>query len=302
MILRSRFLSVVCCLALISPACAAFGIKDEGKFFSADAVSKAEQRIKEIKEQTSKDLLIETFPEIPADRKKDYKPERKNEFFARWARENARQRKVAGVYILICRDPSHLQVDRVAAGWAFPAADHAKLRDLLVAHFKEKKFDEGLADAVGFVAGRFKDHSDIRDEGEFFSAEAKRKALESIAELRQRYGKDLVVETFKEIPAERKKDYKAEDRNRFFAAWANERAKTLGIDGVYILACRTPSHLQVTVGNEIRKKAFTTEDRNRLSELLLKAFRERKFDEGLLEAVKRVDERLRANLAEKESE
>src|SRR5262249_22553435 len=271
MILRGRFLSVIaCCLVVVSPVGAVFEIKDEGKFFSADAVSKADQRIKEIKEQTGKDLLIETFAEIPADRKKDYKPERKNEFVARWARENARQRKVAGVYVLICREPSHLQVDRVAAGRAFPAADHTKLRDLLVAHFKEKKFDEGLADAVGFVAGKFKDHSDIRDEGEFFSTEAKRKALESIAELRQRYGKDLVIETFKEIPAERKKDYKAEDRNRFFAAWANERAKTLGIDGVYILVCRAPSHLQVTVGNETRKKAFTTEDRNRLSELLLK--------------------------------
>ena len=105
MIPRTRLPSLVtlaaCCLAVAGPAPAAFEVKDEGKFFSADAVSKADQRIKELKEQTGNDLLIETFAEIPADRKKDYKPERKNEFFARWARENARQRKVAGVYILI---------------------------------------------------------------------------------------------------------------------------------------------------------------------------------------------------------
>jgi len=306
MIPRTRLLSLVavaaCCLAGAGPANAAFEGKDESKFFSADAVSKANQRLKEIKEQTGNDLLIETFAEIPADRKKDYKPERKDEFFARWARENVRQRKVAGVYVLVCRDPAHLQIDRVAAGRAFSAADRGKLRDLLIARFKEKKFDEGLAEAVSFVAGRFKDNSDVRDEGGFFSADTVRKALAGIAEMRQRYGKDLVVETFKEIPAERKKDYKAEDRNRFFEAWAKERAKTLGVNGVYVLVCREPAHLQVMVGDETRKKAFTMEDRNRLAEVLLKSFRVRKYDEGLVEAVKLVETRLKANVGEKGGE
>jgi uncharacterized membrane protein YgcG len=306
MIPRTRWLSLIalaaCCLAVARPAPAAVEVKDEGKFFSTDAVSKANQRIKEIKEQTGNDLLIETFAEIPADRKTDYKPERKDEFFTRWARENARQRKVAGVYVLVCRDPSHLQIDRVAAGRVFSAADRGKLRDLLIAQFKEKKFDEGLAEAVTFVAGRFKDNSPVRDNGEFFSADTVHKALASIAEMRQRYGKDLVIETFKEIPAERKKDYKFEDRNRFFEAWAKERAKALGVDGVYVLACREPAHLHVLVGDEARKKAFTIDDRNRLRDQLLKAFRERKFDEGLQEAVKLVDARLKANLGEKGAE
>ncbi|MBI1917487.1 MAG: TPM domain-containing protein [Planctomycetes bacterium] len=306
MIPRTRILSLVavaaCCLAGAGPANAAFEVKDEGKFFSADAAGKANQRIKEIKEQTGNDLLIETFAEIPADRKKDYKPERKDEFFARWARENARQRKVAGVYVLVCRDPAHLQIDRVTAGRAFPPADRGKLRDLLIARFKEKKFDEGLAEAVSFVAGRFKDNSDVCDDGGFFSADTMRKALAGIAEMRQRYGKDLVVETFKEIPAERKKDYKADDRNRFFEAWAKDRLKALSVDGIYVLVCREPPHLQVIVGDEARKKAFTAEDRKQLAELLLKLFRVRKYDEGLLEAVKLVEARLKANVGEKGSE
>jgi uncharacterized membrane protein YgcG len=289
------------CLAVAGRAGAAFAVKDDGKFFSADAVARANQRIKEIKEQTGKDLLIETISEIPADRKKDYKPERKEEFFARWARENAREKKVAGVYVLICREPGHLQVDRVAAGRPFSLVDRSKLRDLLVRRLKEKKFDEGLAEAVAFVAGRFKDNADVRDEGGFFSADAMRKASEGIAELRRRYGKDLVVETFKEVPDDRKKDYKSADRNRFFEAWAKDRAKALGVDGIYVLVCRDPAHLQVIVGEETRKKAFTAQDRERLVELLLKSFRERKYDEGLLEAVKRVEARLQANVGEKGS-
>jgi uncharacterized membrane protein YgcG len=295
-------LASVGCLTSAGRASAAFEVKDEAKFFSADAVARANQRIKEIKEQTGKDLLIETVAEIPADRKKDYKPERKDEFFARWARENAREKKVAGIYVLICREPGHLQVDRVAAGRAFSLVDRSKLRDLLVGRFKEKKFDEGLGEAVAFVAGRFKEHPDIQDEGGFFSADAVRKAREGIAELRRQFGKDLVIETFKEIPADRKKDYKPADRRRFFDAWAKDRAKTLGVEGVYVLVCREPASLQVEVGQETRKKAFTMEDRNRLAEQLLKSFRERKYDEGLLEAVKLVEARLKANLGEKGGE
>src|SRR5215469_6823444 len=62
-------------------------IKDDGKFFSADAVAKANQKIKKIAQDYNKDLLIETFPEIPADLKKDYKEENKREFFEKWARD-----------------------------------------------------------------------------------------------------------------------------------------------------------------------------------------------------------------------
>src|SRR5579859_944715 len=48
-------------------------IKDDGKFFSAEAVNKANAEIKKIAQDYNKDLLIETFPEVLADRKPDYK-------------------------------------------------------------------------------------------------------------------------------------------------------------------------------------------------------------------------------------
>src|SRR5690349_10173017 len=99
-------------LAALAPAAnVAPVIKDDGKFFSAEAVSKANKKIKEIAQNYNKDLLIETFSEIPADRKESYKPENKREFFEKWAREQAHENAVNGVYVLICKQPPHLQVE-----------------------------------------------------------------------------------------------------------------------------------------------------------------------------------------------
>ena len=73
------------------------------------------------------------------------------------------------------------------------------------------------------------------------------------------------------------------------------------VNGVYVLVCRDPAHLQVEVGNETQKKAFTLKDRDKLAQILLKQFREKKFDEGLAEAVKFFESTLKSNLGEKGS-
>src|SRR5690349_714442 len=41
--------------------------KDEGKFFSADAIKKANEQIHELTRKTGKDLLIETYATVPTD-------------------------------------------------------------------------------------------------------------------------------------------------------------------------------------------------------------------------------------------
>ena len=293
---------VVCCLA--APAVAATPeVKDEAKFFSADAVSKANTAIKEIKEQTARDLLIETFPEIPEGRKKDYSPDKRDEFFSKWATDNARERKVVGIYVLICKDPARVQIEvgKQTAQRSFPPSDRMKLRELLITNLKAKKFDEGLAEAVAFVGKTLKAHVEVKDEGSFFSAEAVKKAIQEIVATDQRYGKDLIVETIKEIPADRKKGYNPAKRQEFFATWARERARAEKVNGVYVLICKDPPHLQVEVGNETKKKAFTIKDRDKMAQMLLRHFREKKFDDGLAEAVKFFETTLESNLGEKGS-
>ena len=72
-------------LAAVAPASAAVPpvIKDEAKFFSDKARTEADAKIKEIYRETGKDLLIETFPSVPADKAKgDLKDrEARNRFF-----------------------------------------------------------------------------------------------------------------------------------------------------------------------------------------------------------------------------
>src|SRR5262245_64272980 len=91
-------------LATSGPARA--DVTDKGDFFSPEAVARANKRIDKVKEETKRDLVIETFKEIPEERKKDFDEKKKAEFFHRWARERAKDLKLTGVYILLCKEPA----------------------------------------------------------------------------------------------------------------------------------------------------------------------------------------------------
>lgn len=140
----------------------------------------------------------------------------------------------------------------------------------------------------------------IKDDAHFFSAAAVDKADQVIRDVKDRDRKDLMIETFKTAPddqADKVKQMDRTERARFFEEWARERARREGINGVYVLICKEPAHLQVEVGNETRKRAFTVEDRDRLSALLLKAFKAKEYDKGLLDGVQYVRDTMRENLA-----
>src|SRR5688572_19219071 len=102
-------------LALARPAGAvAPEIKDEGKFFGAEAVKKANDEIRTIARKHNKDLLIETFmtpPGQPAEKVKAMSPEERNRFFQKLAAERAAAAVVNGVYVFVCREPAHIRVE-----------------------------------------------------------------------------------------------------------------------------------------------------------------------------------------------
>ena len=137
---------------------------------------------------------------------------------------------------------------------------------------------------------------EVRDEAKLFKPETVAKANATLREIKDRYKKDLLIETYPEIPADRKKDYKPEEKGAFFQKWARDRARAVEVNGVYILICKEPKHLQVEVGNETRKKAFTTENRDDLAKLLTDKFRKSDWDGGLTEGVDFVETKLRTNL------
>ena len=132
-------------------------IKDEAKLFSADALEKANQKIKEIYREHNKDLAIETVPGIPKDLQEKYKDLGKQKFFVEWAVKRAKDEGVKGIYVLICKEPAHLQieVDKATRKKAFTLDDRDKLVKKMLAKFGDKKddkrFDAGLLAGVDFV-------------------------------------------------------------------------------------------------------------------------------------------------------
>jgi hypothetical protein len=96
---------------------------------------------------------------VPGDqaaRVKGMAAEERARFFRNWATDRADAAVVHGVYILICKEPAHLEI--VITRRAQPTFDReafAKLRDLLVRNFREKRYDEGLLGAVDFVRDRW---------------------------------------------------------------------------------------------------------------------------------------------------
>lgn len=99
-------------LGMVGPASAVFPppVKDEARFFKPETLEKAAKKIRDIYREFYKDVVVETFPAIPADLEKKYKEEGRSRFFADWAERRLDELGVNGVYILIVRDPRHLRV------------------------------------------------------------------------------------------------------------------------------------------------------------------------------------------------
>lgn len=138
------------------PTYAAAGpIQDHAGIFSAEATKTADGILADIRRRFEMDVVVETFREIPAARKAQFSPERKAEFFKQWALAEATDRRVHGVYILICMQPPQVQLgsDRAADRRAFRAANRAELVKLFVGKFKQKEFDAGLLEGLEFVRG-----------------------------------------------------------------------------------------------------------------------------------------------------
>jgi hypothetical protein len=130
-------------------------VNDRGKFFSADAIKKANTTIRELYLNDNKDLLIETYEAVPsesAEKVKGMSREDRLKFFKNWAEKRAEARLVQGVYILICKDPTMIYVEVTPkARNVIDETARVKLRDKLVEDFRAKNYDDGLANAVKFV-------------------------------------------------------------------------------------------------------------------------------------------------------
>src|SRR5262245_26184051 len=138
-----------------TPAAAA-EIRDDAGFFSQKAIDRANSRLAEVKREYGKEVRIETFKTVPGGRgdevAKMSRAERER-FFEKWARERATSEHAKGIFILICKQPGHVQVedDRQTRNEGFGSAERTELRDKLVAGFRDKDYAKGLLDGVDYL-------------------------------------------------------------------------------------------------------------------------------------------------------
>jgi uncharacterized protein len=146
---------------------------------------------------------------------------------------------------------------------------------------------------LGWVALAGPARADVIDKGEFFSADAVKKANQRIDEVKRKHHEDLVFETYKVVPEDIRDEYLKEKKDRqalrpLFDRWLVNRAKELGVKGVYIFLCKEAEWLQIEVNNQTRKNDFTDEDRIRLRERMVTLLKNKDYDAVLSEAVDRV--------------
>jgi hypothetical protein len=131
----------------------------------------------------------------------------------------------------------------------------------------------------------------LRDDAGFFSLETKAKVNEKLAQIQKRDGKNVVVETHQSAPPSVPATGDARARSEAFEAWMKQRGKEVGAD-VMILVTRNPSHVEVASSSATRAAAFTAENNREVGNLLVEQFRQRRFDEGLVQAVDYIDRHL----------
>ena len=137
----------------------------------------------------------------------------------------------------------------------------------------------------------------VADNAGMFSEDAKRSANNEIARIRERTGKDFLIETFKSAPDTIKKvdlkDKKA--KSEFFTKWAAGPAKNSKVNGVYVLICQDPKYVQLVAGKvTLNKGAFISSHLKILGKTIRAKLTEKKPDEALDAAVTYVGNTLPA--------
>lgn len=137
----------------------------------------------------------------------------------------------------------------------------------------------------------------IIDGGMFFGGEAVSEAEDVLRAVKLASGRDVVVETFAAVPEELREELARDGKDKFYEAWLNRLARRRGVRGVFVLMTREPGRVQVGVDRDTRQRVFTVADREALRDILVKGFRVKQFDRGLLDGVRFVRARIALNTA-----
>jgi hypothetical protein len=128
----------------------------------------------------------------------------------------------------------------------------------------------------------------VEDEAGLFKPETIAKANSLIEKIRETTGKQIAVYTVKKAPEDLAKEYNLDDagqRGELFDKWARERMKEKKIDGVQILLCQEPPHIEITVSKG-SESLFGPWYRNHLKGRMIGRFQPDNPDQTYLQALR----------------
>src|SRR4029079_908846 len=122
--------ALACGLLVVGTASAVFPppVKDEGKFFSQEALEKADKKIRSIYEKYKKDVVVETMGALTAEQTRQMDDEGKTKYFTKVARDRSKGIGLNGIYIVFVKKPQHYQfyMDPDTQKTVFKIADRNK--------------------------------------------------------------------------------------------------------------------------------------------------------------------------------
>ncbi len=127
-------------------------IRDEAGLFKPAAVAEAQKKIDEIRAKYHLGLMVETVPPLPVERKWwwSWRFEVHHRMDEK-AKERAREANLAGVVVLICKEPKVEVVVLPSQERFFTTVDAAGLRRRVLKHLKAGEADAALKDIVKTV-------------------------------------------------------------------------------------------------------------------------------------------------------
>ncbi len=148
-------------LLWLAPArVSAADISDAGGFFTADTLATVNKSITELEQKSGHTVRFETFAAVPADKvetvsKMDAK--QREAFFSSWVHDRAEATQSRGIVVLMCRQPSHLNVwvGKPIQQAGFGAAQAKTVKEAMLTSFRAKEYDKGLTNAVSLLSTTF---------------------------------------------------------------------------------------------------------------------------------------------------
>jgi hypothetical protein len=126
------------------------------------------------------------------------------------------------------------------------------------------------------------------DDAKIFSEDAWKKVQPAADKLLKEKNLDLLIEARGTLPKEDVEKFKAmtgAEREKYFKDFARERCKTEKLDGIYIIICKSPGFIYVEITN---LEAFPSAFGSKLTNVILTAFKDKKFDAGLTEGLQMI--------------